>query len=464
MTRQSHPEEELPSAVEQLFQIWRRSDAALPPSPGPAPRSTRRPIGAAAADTTDERWQEWSSQLLQRIHTSDARNDEDWPLLAPLPRAHDEPVWASSGESAGEALSEDLPDSTSFQELARAALAARDERFLSAPAQESPAPASELTSEAQSVERLRPPAPSAGAPAAPPAAAAPPAPTASRRVESRVTDLGSRAPQNPTALKRPPPPPPAAAAASSNLRQGPFTRWWALAALAASVLAVWIMRPSPAERALAPLPSAAPRAAAPAEPELVAPSPAAPPKHEPPEASVSPSAEEPPTPQAAARPVTPLAPTTTAKPLARLTPRSSAARSNPPQERPRASGSARRSVHAPTGSVAASTAAAVPPAPALVPAARERADSTSLPARPTIGAAQNAIGAVLGAARTCVAGQSAPSRSTVVFDSSGRVREVHISGSAAGTSAETCLKRALSQARVRPFSDPSFSVRTAVRP
>jgi hypothetical protein len=97
---------------------------------------------------------------------------------------------------------------------------------------------------------------------------------------------------------------------------------------------------------------------------------------------------------------------------------------------------------------------------ALVPAAR----AGHLPPQPSSGAATGAIGMVLPAARSCVVGQTEPSRAEVVFGSDGRVRNVTVQGPAAGTSAEACIARVLSGARVRPFSDESFAVRTTVRP
>lgn len=98
--------------------------------------------------------------------------------------------------------------------------------------------------------------------------------------------------------------------------------------------------------------------------------------------------------------------------------------------------------------------------PPLVPAA----DLASIPERPSIGAAQGAVGSVLGAARLCLAGQLEPSQATVTFGSDGRVRSVTVAGPASGTPAAGCIQRGMSRARVQPFSDESFSVRTTVRP
>jgi hypothetical protein len=98
--------------------------------------------------------------------------------------------------------------------------------------------------------------------------------------------------------------------------------------------------------------------------------------------------------------------------------------------------------------------------PPLVPAA----ELGSRPAHPSIGAAQAAVGSTLGSARLCVVGQLAPSQAAVVFGSNGRVLSIRVSGAAADTAAESCIQRAMAQARVQPFTDETFSVRTTVRP
>lgn len=100
------------------------------------------------------------------------------------------------------------------------------------------------------------------------------------------------------------------------------------------------------------------------------------------------------------------------------------------------------------------------PEPQLVPAAR----TGGQPERPSIGAAQGAVGSVLGRARSCVAGQFVASKATVVFGSDGRVRDVIVTGPAQNTPAESCIASAMKGARVKPFTDESFSVRTTVRP
>jgi len=84
--------------------------------------------------------------------------------------------------------------------------------------------------------------------------------------------------------------------------------------------------------------------------------------------------------------------------------------------------------------------------------------------RPSTGAAQAAVGSVLGAARSCIAGQSQGSSATLVFGSSGEVTSVSVSGPATGTPAAGCIQSALKKARVQPFAAPSFSLGVTIRP
>ncbi len=84
--------------------------------------------------------------------------------------------------------------------------------------------------------------------------------------------------------------------------------------------------------------------------------------------------------------------------------------------------------------------------------------------RPSTGAAQAAVGAVLGAARSCIAGQPEASSATIVFGSSGEVTSVNVSGPADGTPAAACIKAALGKARVQPFAASNFSLGVTVRP
>ncbi|MBX3126760.1 MAG: hypothetical protein KF718_08575 [Polyangiaceae bacterium] len=134
---------------------------------------------------------------------------------------------------------------------------------------------------------------------------------------------------------------------------------------------------------------------------------------------------------------------------------------------------------APAQSVAlaepAPTAEPEPPATAPAPAPKVTADPdeknlkpaaqpTDVPHKPSIGAANAAISAVLGSARACVAGHSEPSRATLTFGSDGRVTAVAVAGPAAGTGAEGCIRSALSKARVERFASPSFTMSVTVRP
>ena len=106
-------------------------------------------------------------------------------------------------------------------------------------------------------------------------------------------------------------------------------------------------------------------------------------------------------------------------------------------------------------------AKALPPDPALRPA-----DSTggAVPAKPSSGAVQAALGAVMSGARHCVAGDEAPSSALVVFASDGHVQSVAVSGPAAGKPSGGCIEAQLSRARVQPFAASSFSVSATVRP
>jgi hypothetical protein len=84
--------------------------------------------------------------------------------------------------------------------------------------------------------------------------------------------------------------------------------------------------------------------------------------------------------------------------------------------------------------------------------------------RPSTGAAQAAVGAVLGAARSCIAGQPQGSSATIQFGSSGEVTGVSVGGPVQGTPAAACIQAALGKARVQPFAAPSFSLAVTVRP
>lgn len=107
-------------------------------------------------------------------------------------------------------------------------------------------------------------------------------------------------------------------------------------------------------------------------------------------------------------------------------------------------------------------APATPTKPELRPA--ELKPTEGISDRPSTGAAQAAVGAVLGAARACLAGQTSPSSATLVFGSDGEVDSVRVTGAAAGTPAASCVESALKKARVQPFAAPSFSLGVTVRP
>jgi hypothetical protein len=113
---------------------------------------------------------------------------------------------------------------------------------------------------------------------------------------------------------------------------------------------------------------------------------------------------------------------------------------------------------------AAKVAPSAAPRPAdskLRPADTSSGDMTD---RPSAGAAQAAVGAVLGAARSCVSGHPRPSSAQIVFGSDGQVQSVAVSGPAAGTPAASCIETALKKARVQPFAASSFSLGVTVRP
>ena len=104
---------------------------------------------------------------------------------------------------------------------------------------------------------------------------------------------------------------------------------------------------------------------------------------------------------------------------------------------------------------------ALPPDPALRPA-----DSTggAIPVKPSTGAVQAALGAVMSGARHCVAGDEDASSAVVVFASDGHVQSVTVHGPAAGKPSGACIEGQLSRARVQPFAAASFSINATVRP
>jgi hypothetical protein len=77
---------------------------------------------------------------------------------------------------------------------------------------------------------------------------------------------------------------------------------------------------------------------------------------------------------------------------------------------------------------------------------------------------RSALASQLGAAKACVEDHDAPSRATLTFGSDGSVRSVSISGPAAGTPAEDCIRSALQKTTLSPFSRPTFVVGLPIRP
>jgi hypothetical protein len=88
----------------------------------------------------------------------------------------------------------------------------------------------------------------------------------------------------------------------------------------------------------------------------------------------------------------------------------------------------------------------------------------SVPQKPSQGALQGALGAVMPTVRACLQPDDPISRATVTFDSSGAVTSVSVSGFAAGGPAEACIKSALGKAKVAPFAEPSYAASFTIRP
>lgn len=186
------------------------------------------------------------------------------------------------------------------------------------------------------------------------------------------------------------------------------------------------------------------------------------------------------TPSPAASPAKPGVPTQPATPRAIAKQSEGVSPESLPEEkavRPKAVGAGGKANAAPPASVAAVSPEA-PQTPDEKPAEAEddgeipglqmADDSTAnLPEKPSSGAIQAAIGMVLGRANACVAGHDeGPSRATLVFNGAdGKVKSVTVSGPAAGTPAEGCIKSALSGARVSRFARASYTVGSVtVRP
>jgi hypothetical protein len=93
-----------------------------------------------------------------------------------------------------------------------------------------------------------------------------------------------------------------------------------------------------------------------------------------------------------------------------------------------------------------------------------KADLGSVPQKPSSGAIAGGIGNVMSGARACLGLDDPISYASITFDSTGAVSNVVVSGFAAGKPAESCIKDALSKAKVPPFAQPSYTQKVTVRP
>lgn len=100
---------------------------------------------------------------------------------------------------------------------------------------------------------------------------------------------------------------------------------------------------------------------------------------------------------------------------------------------------------------------------AAVPAAGKNGNQ-NIPEQPSQGSVASAIGAVMSGAKACVAGADDVSRAQVTFSSNGTVSNVSVSGWAAAHGKSGCVQAALKGAKTGPFSKPSFTVGTTIRP
>jgi hypothetical protein len=103
--------------------------------------------------------------------------------------------------------------------------------------------------------------------------------------------------------------------------------------------------------------------------------------------------------------------------------------------------------------------------PAKTPAAGATGGNATgnVPQKPSQGAVTGALGAVLPQARTCLGPDDPISRASVVFTSGGAVQSISVSGGAAGKPAETCIKDALSKAKLQPFAEPTYTANITIR-
>jgi hypothetical protein len=98
------------------------------------------------------------------------------------------------------------------------------------------------------------------------------------------------------------------------------------------------------------------------------------------------------------------------------------------------------------------------------PSTSPQFDPGSVPQKPSAGAIAGGVSAAMSQARSCIGLDDPISRAAVTFDSSGAVKDVVVSGYAAGKPAEACIKAALSKAKVPPFAQPIYTQTFTVRP
>jgi hypothetical protein len=102
------------------------------------------------------------------------------------------------------------------------------------------------------------------------------------------------------------------------------------------------------------------------------------------------------------------------------------------------------------------------PAGGVAPGAGIVSDPSSVPRRPSFGAAQAALATVLPAARACLQSSDDACRVTVTFQSNGAVRDVGLPESV-DPQAAACLRGTLSKASLPPFAEPTFAAPVTVR-
>jgi len=88
----------------------------------------------------------------------------------------------------------------------------------------------------------------------------------------------------------------------------------------------------------------------------------------------------------------------------------------------------------------------------------------SVPQKPSQGAVTGALGRALPAARACLNPDDPISRANITFGSDGKASAVVVTGHAAGTTTEDCIKRALMKATVPPFAQSTYGATVTIRP